>query len=89
MSEAYIVTIGKEAITTAVTVAAPILIVSLLIGLLISIFQAVTQIQEQTLTFVPKMLAIIVVMIVLGPWMLQTLIGFTESMLNNIANVVK
>jgi flagellar biosynthetic protein FliQ len=89
MSEAYIVTIGKEAITTALMVAAPILIVSLLIGLLISIFQAVTQIQEQTLTFVPKMLAIIVVMIVLGPWMMKTLIGFTENMLSNIVNVVK
>ncbi|MDF2674561.1 MAG: fliQ [Clostridiales bacterium] len=89
MSESFVVSIGNQAITTALTVAAPVLIVSMVIGLIISIFQAVTQIQEQTLTFVPKLLAIVVVFIILGPWMLQTIIEFIQTMLNNISYVVK
>lgn len=89
MSESFVVSIGNQAITTALTVAAPVLLVSMVIGLIISIFQAVTQIQEQTLTFVPKLLAIIVVFIILGPWMLQTIIEFIQTMLNNISYVVK
>lgn len=89
MSESFVVSVGKQAVMTALTVAAPVLIIAMIVGLIISIFQAVTQIQEQTLTFVPKMLAIIVVFIILGPWMLQTLIQFIQSMLNNISYVVK
>jgi flagellar biosynthetic protein FliQ len=89
MSESFVVSIGNQAITTALTVAAPVLIVSMIVGLIISIFQAVTQIQEQTLTFVPKLLAIAVVFIILGPWMLQTIIEFIQTMLNNISYVVK
>lgn len=89
MSENFIIAIGKQAITTALTVAAPILIVSMVIGLIISIFQAVTQIQEQTLTFVPKMLAIIAVLLILGPWMMKLMVQFTQSMFENIINVVR
>lgn len=89
MSESFVVSIGNQAITTVLTVAAPVLIVSMIVGLIISIFQAVTQIQEQTLTFVPKLLAIAVVFIILGPWMLQTIIQFIQTMLNNISYVVK
>ena len=89
MSDSFVVSIGNQAITTALTVAAPVLIVSMVVGLIISIFQAVTQIQEQTLTFVPKLLAIVVVFIILGPWMLQTIIEFIQTMLNNISYVVK
>lgn len=89
MSETFVVSIGKQAVMTALTVAAPVLIISMVVGLLISLFQAVTQIQEQTLTFVPKMLAIIVAFIILGPWMLQTLIQFIQTMLNNISLVIK
>lgn len=89
MSETFVVSIGKQAVIAALTVAAPVLIISMVVGLLISLFQAVTQIQEQTLTFVPKMLAIIVVFIILGPWMLQTLVEFIQNMLNNISFVIK
>ncbi|TDT50598.1 flagellar biosynthesis protein FliQ [Fonticella tunisiensis] len=89
MSETFILSIGKEAIVTALTVAAPILIVSMVVGLIISIFQAATQIQEQTLTFVPKMIAIIVIMLVLGPWMLKKLVYFTQVMLTNITSIVR
>lgn len=89
MSETFVVSIGKQAVTAALTVAAPVLIISMVVGLLISLFQAVTQIQEQTLTFVPKMLAIIVAFIILGPWMLQTLVTFIQNMFNNISFVIK
>lgn len=89
MSETFIVSIGKQAVTAALTVAAPVLLISMVVGLLISLFQAVTQIQEQTLTFVPKMLAIIVAFIILGPWMLQTLVQFIQNMFYNISFVIK
>jgi flagellar biosynthesis protein FliQ len=89
MSETFIMSIGKDAIMIAMTVAAPVLIISMLIGLIISIFQAVTQIQEQTLTFVPKLAAIIVVLLILGPWMLNTLVKFIETMFNNITYIVR
>lgn len=89
MSETFVVSIGKQAVMSALTVAAPVLIISMVVGLLISLFQAVTQIQEQTLTFVPKMLAIIVAFIILGPWMLQTLVQFIQNMFNNISFVIK
>lgn len=89
MTETFILSIGKQAITTAVTIAGPILIVSLVIGLIISIFQAATQIQEQTLTFVPKMIAIIAVLLILGPWIMNTMINFTQEMLQNIIYVVR
>ena len=89
MSETFIIAIGKQAITTAVTVAAPVLIVSMVVGLIIGIFQAATQIQEQTLTFVPKMVAIIAVFLILGSWMLKIMIQFMQNMINSISLVVK
>ncbi len=89
MSELFVFSVGKEAVMTALKVAAPVLIVSMIVGLIVSIFQAVTQIQEQTLTFVPKLLAIIVVMIILGPWMLNTLTQFIQNMLGSITYIVR
>jgi flagellar biosynthetic protein FliQ len=89
MSETFIMSVGKQAIVMALTVAAPALVISMVVGLIISIFQAVTQIQEQTLTFVPKLLAIILVFLILGPWMMQTLVQFTQNMLNSITLIVK
>ncbi|MEF9952019.1 MAG: flagellar biosynthesis protein FliQ [Clostridium sp.] len=88
MSEVLIYSIAKKAIITSLLVAGPILLVSMVVGLAISIFQAVTQIQEQTLTFVPKMLAIIIVMAVLGPFISKTLIQFIESMINTIPSII-
>ena len=74
MNELVIMTIVKKALITGVTVGGPILIISLVVGLIISIFQATTQIQEQTLTFVPKLIAIILVLVLGGPWMLNKLV---------------
>ena len=89
MSENIVIGVVKEAITTGLLVAAPILAVSLLVGLLISIFQATTQIQEQTLTFVPKLIAIAVVGIFLGNWMLHNLIGFTNRIFQLISTITQ
>ncbi|KRQ87045.1 Flagellar biosynthetic protein FliQ [Caloramator mitchellensis] len=89
MSLSFALAIGKQAITVALMVAAPVLLVSMVVGLLISIFQAATQIQEQTLTFVPKVIAVVVVFIVLGSWMAKTLIQFTQTMFSNINLIVK
>ena len=83
-----VISIMKDAITTGLIIAAPFLIVSIVVGLLISIFQATTQIQEQTLTFVPKLIAVAVVGLILGGWMLEKLINFTERIFTMIANVV-
>ena len=76
--------IGQRALITAVTVALPLLGATLLVGILISIFQAVTSIQEMTLTFIPKILVVAAVLYFLGPWMGQVLIAFSEQLLGNL-----
>ncbi|MBD7909832.1 MULTISPECIES: flagellar biosynthesis protein FliQ [Clostridium] len=87
MSESLIVGIIKDAVVTGLKVAGPILVVAIIIGLIISIFQATTQIQEQTLTFVPKLIGVAVVGILLGSWMLHTLMSFTERIFEMIVKV--
>ncbi|EQG24212.1 flagellar biosynthetic protein FliQ [Clostridioides difficile DA00065] len=74
---------------TGAMIAAPVLIVSLVVGLLISVFQATTQIQEQTLTFVPKLIAILLVVAIGGSWMLHTLISFTSEIFNMVSLITK
>jgi len=76
--------LAKEALGTALLVGGPVLGVSLLVGLLVSVFQAMTQIQEQTLSFIPKILAIVVVMLLLGPWMLNILTAFTVNLFTDL-----
>lgn len=88
MSENMVMSVIKDAIQTGLLVASPILIVSILVGLIISIFQATTQIQEQTLTFVPKLIAAGVVGLFAGPWMLHTVVNFTERIFSLISNIV-
>lgn len=89
MSENMVIYILKDAITTGLSVAAPILIVSVVVGLVISIFQATTQIQEQTLTFVPKLIAIAIVGLIASNWMLHMMVNFTERIFTLISNIVK
>ena len=79
---------AKKALITGVTVGGPILIISLVVGLIISIFQATTQIQEQTLTFVPKLIAIILVLVLGGPWMLNKLVMLTNELFQSISTIV-
>ena len=87
MTQTMLNAIVKDTIITAAKVSAPILITVLVLGLIISIFQATTQIQEQTLTFVPKLIATAVVGIFLGSWMLQTIMSFTTRIFDLIAKI--
>lgn len=75
------------AVKTALLVAAPMLLTGLVVGVAISLFQAVTQIQEMTLTFIPKILAVFFVLVLSLPWMLNTLIEYTKGIFANIANI--
>ncbi len=85
MNENMVMSIVKEALYTSMLVGGPILILSLIVGLLVSIFQATTQIQEQTLTFVPKLIVIAITLVFGGNWMLQEIIKFTNKIMNMIA----
>lgn len=82
-----IMSILKDAIYTGLLTAGPILAVSVVVGLIVSIFQATTQIQEQTLTFVPKIIAAAVVGLIVGPWMLHKVVSFTQRIFEQIANI--
>ena len=89
MTENMVMSVVKESLYTALIVGGPILILSLVVGLLVSIFQATTQIQEQTLTFVPKLIAIILVLVFGGPWMLNKLVMLTSELFQSISHIVK
>ncbi|MDD3223482.1 MAG: flagellar biosynthesis protein FliQ [Clostridium sp.] len=89
MSELILLSTLKQAIYTTMLIAAPFLIVSVVVGLIISIFQATTQIQEQTLTFVPKLLAVAAVGILLSAWIMHTMDDFTISIFKMIANITR
>jgi flagellar biosynthetic protein FliQ len=87
MGQSQIMEIGARAMWVTLQVSLPILGVSLVVGLLVSIFQAVTQLQEPTLTFIPKILAVVVVIVVAGPWMMNTMLGFTIDLWAGIPSV--
>ena len=87
MTQTMLNAVVKDTIITAAKVSAPILIIVLVLGLIISILQATTQIQEQTLTFVPKLIATAVVGIFLGSWMLQTIMSFTTRIFDLISKI--
>ncbi|MFQ9614737.1 MAG: flagellar biosynthetic protein FliQ [Clostridium butyricum] len=87
MSEIMLHGVVKDTIVTAIKVGAPILIVVLVLGLIISIIQATTQIQEQTLTFVPKLIATAIVGLMLGNWMLHTVVSFTNRIFDMISRI--
>lgn len=89
MTPEFIMTLGNRAMMVTLELSAPILIISMIVGLAISIFQAVTQIQEMTLTFVPKILVSIAVLVVFGPWMLTVLMDFTTSLITNIPQYIR
>lgn len=84
MNPQMVVSIGREALTVILMVSGPMLLFGLIIGLVISIFQAITQINEMTLTFVPKILAVAVALLIFLPWMINMLLDFTRHMYNLI-----
>jgi flagellar biosynthetic protein FliQ len=88
MNQDVVVSIAVQAMEVGLKVALPILLTGLVIGLLVSIFQAVTQIQEQSLSFIPKILGLVVVVIVMGPWMLGQLLSWTEQLYGSIPTLV-
>lgn len=87
MSEITIMSVVTKAVVTGAMIAGPVLIASLLVGLIISIFQAVTQIQEQTLTFVPKLIVVVCIVVFGGPWMMNKLVVLTTELIGMIANI--
>jgi flagellar biosynthetic protein FliQ len=84
MTPEFVITFAQEAIKTTILVSLPVLLIGLGVGLIISIFQAVTQIHEMTLTFVPKILAILLGLLVFGSWMLELLTRFTMNTIEQI-----
>ena len=87
MNETEVLDVGREAIWVMIKAAGPLMVVALVVGLAISIFQALTQIQEATLTFVPKMLVLFVGMLLLMPFMLSVLRGFTLELFDRIVAI--
>lgn len=88
ITEDAVLDIAREAIYTIIITAAPLLLVSLIIGLIVSIFQTVTSIQEQTLTFVPKILGVFVTLMIAGSWMLNNMTGFMTDLWSNFSYYV-
>ncbi len=89
MSPEFVVDFARRAMEVTLMVSAPMLGFGLLIGLTVSIFQAVTSIQEMTLTFIPKILGVMIAIIVFMPWMLQIMLSFTANILTNFPLWVK
>ena len=88
MNEDTVITLVVGAVELALKVGLPLLLVGLAVGLVISVFQAVTQIQEQTLTFIPKILATVAVLVIGGPWMLDQLLGYTTDLWTSIPDFI-
>lgn len=89
MDQGTVIDLAQEALKVILYVSAPSLGLSLIVGLAVSIFQATTQIQEQTLTFVPKILAVVVAIMLFGSWMLKVLIEFTQNLYMNMNQFIK
>lgn len=89
MTEELIVHLGQEALKTTAMLAAPMLVSTLVVGLGVSIFQALTQINEATLTFVPKMIVVAIVIILAGPWMMDVMSQYTVSLFENLPTMVR
>ena len=89
MTTAEVITIAKDALYTIIITATPILLISLVIGLVISIFQTVTSIQEQTMTFVPKIIGIFLGLMLLGGWMLENMVTYMEDLWSNVSLYIR
>jgi flagellar biosynthetic protein FliQ len=89
MNSEFVVHLFREAFYTGMLVAAPLLVVSLLVGLVVSVLQAATSLQEFTLSFVPKLIAIALVLVLTLPWMIDTLVAFTTNLLQQIPSLVR
>ena len=89
MNEDIVLQLGQDDLKTMAMISAPLLLSTLIIGLVVSIFQALTQINENTLTFVPKMIVIGIVIILAGPWMIDVMKSYTINLFDNMATIVR
>ncbi len=88
MTQDTVVNLATQAMMLALEIAGPVLLLGLIIGLLVSIFQAVTSIQEQSLSFIPKIVGVAVLIVVLGPWMLDQLVTYTQNLYTSIPSLI-
>jgi flagellar biosynthesis protein FliQ len=88
MDQDTVVSLATQAMTLAIEVAGPMMLVGLAIGLVVSVFQAVTSIQEQSLSFIPKIVGLAALIVILGPWMLGLLVNYTENLYSSIPQLI-
>ena len=88
MTPETVMTIGQRALEMTMLLAAPLLLVALVVGLLVGIFQAATQINEMTLSFIPKLLGMAAVLLIAGPWMLKEMVGYTRQLIESIPSLI-
>ena len=88
MNQDTVINLATQAMTLALKIAGPILLAGLVIGLLVSIFQAVTSIQEQSLSFIPKIIGVAAIIVLLGPWMLDQLVSYTQNLFLSIPSML-
>lgn len=89
MTQDYVIHLAREAMIVAAMLAGPPLVLGLVVGLAVSIFQATTQIQEQTLTFVPKIIAVFIGILLFGSWMLNSIVRFTENLFASLPSLLR
>jgi flagellar biosynthetic protein FliQ len=88
MTPETVIAIAEEGIWTVLIISGPLLLIALVVGLIVSIFQATTQIQEQTLAFVPKIVAVLLGLVIFGPWMLSHMTTYTSDILSNLIRYI-
>ena len=88
MTPEIVMNIGRQAVEMTLILSGPLLLAALVIGLLVSIFQAATQINEQTLSFIPKLIGTFIVLILAGPWMLQMMVDYIRRLFENIPQII-
>jgi len=88
MTTDTVLELTRQALIVILSLSLPILLTALVVGLLVGVFQAATQINEMTLSFIPKMIAVVIAILILGPWMLQLLVSYTERLFNSIPTLI-
>ena len=88
MTPDMVIKLAEQSIFTIILISAPMLLIALAVGLLVSVFQAMTQIQEQTLAFIPKILAVFISLVVFGPWMLTMLLDYTRNLFQQLPRII-
>jgi flagellar biosynthetic protein FliQ len=88
MTPETVMTIGTRALEVTLLLASPLLVVTLAVGLLIGVFQAATQINEMTLSFIPKLIAMALTLVIAGPWMLKLIVGYTRELFESIPQLI-